>query len=82
MASQARKLTGSDYGVSLTGVAGPDSLEGHPAGTVFYRTCNPNGVDSVQVNIAGRSRADVREIAVLPALIWCALAVLNSENLL
>ena len=27
MASQARKLTGSDYGVSLTGVAGPDSLE-------------------------------------------------------
>ncbi len=25
----------SDYGVSLDGVVGPDSLEGHPAGTVF-----------------------------------------------
>ena len=48
MASQARKLTGSDYGVSLTGVAGPDSLEGHPAGTVFIGLATPNGVDSVQ----------------------------------
>ena len=27
MAAQARLLTGADYGVSLTGVAGPDSLE-------------------------------------------------------
>ena len=35
MAEQARLKTQSDYGVSLTGVAGPDSLEGHPAGTVL-----------------------------------------------
>ena len=81
MASQARKLTGSDYGVSLTGVAGPDSLEGHPAGTVFIGLATPSGVDSVQVNIAGRSRADVREIAVLHALNLVRLAVLNGENL-
>ena len=81
MASQARKLTGSDYGVSLTGVAGPDSLEGHPAGTVFIGLATPNGVDSVQVNIAGRSRADVREIAVLHAFNLVRLAVLNGENL-
>ena len=81
MASQARKLTGSDYGVRLTGVAGPDSLEGHPAGTVFIGLATPNGVDSVQVNIAGRSRADVREIAVLHAFNLVRLAVLNGENL-
>ena len=81
MASQARKLTGSDYGVSLTGVEGPDSLEGHPAGTVFIGLATPNGVDSVQVNIAGRSRADVREIAVLHAFNLVRLAVLNGENL-
>ena len=81
MASQARKLTGSDYGVSLTGVAGPDSLEGHPAGTVFIGLATPNGVDSVQVNIAGRSRSDVREIAVLHAFNLVRLAVLNGENL-
>ena len=81
MASQARKLTGSDYGVSLTGVAGPDSLEGHPAGTVFIGLATPKKVDSVQVNIAGRSRADVREIAVLHAFNLVRLAVLNGENL-
>ena len=79
MASQARKLTGSDYGVSLTGVAGPDSLEGHPAGTVFIGLATPSGVDSVQVNIAGRSRSDVREIAVLHAFNLVRLAVLNGE---
>jgi len=38
-------------------------------------------VDSVQVNIAGRSRADVREIAVLHAFNLVRLAVLNGENL-
>ena len=36
MAEQSRKLIDADFGIGLTGVAGPDSLEGHPAGTVFY----------------------------------------------
>ncbi|MGO2853313.1 MAG: competence/damage-inducible protein A, partial [Tetragenococcus koreensis] len=35
MALQARKLAGSDFALSFTGVAGPDSLEGHKAGTVW-----------------------------------------------
>ncbi len=54
--------TQSDFGVSLTGVAGPDSLEGHPAGTVFIGLSQASGTEVVQVNIAGRSRADVRKI--------------------
>ncbi|MFR3960245.1 MAG: CinA family protein [Streptococcus salivarius] len=29
MAEGARAKTDSDYGIALTGVAGPDSLEGH-----------------------------------------------------
>ncbi len=50
----------SDYGVSLTGVAGPDSLEGHPAGTVFIGLAQPpKGTEVIKANIAGRSRADV-----------------------
>ena len=56
----------------LTGVAGPDSLEGAPAGTVFIGLATPNGVDSVQVNIAGRSRADVHKLQFFMPLIWCA----------
>ena len=35
MALQARKIAGTDYGVSFTGVAGPDELEGQPVGTVW-----------------------------------------------
>ncbi|EHO48493.1 competence/damage-inducible protein CinA domain protein [Lentilactobacillus kisonensis F0435] len=35
MANQARSIMGKDFGVSFTGVAGPDSLEGNPVGTVW-----------------------------------------------
>ena len=67
MAEQARLKTQSDFGISLTGVAGPDSLEGHPAGTVFIGLSQASGTEVIQVNIAGRSRADVRKIAVMHA---------------
>ncbi len=67
MAEQARIKTQSDYGVSLTGVAGPDSLEGHPAGTVFIGLAHAKGTEVIKANIAGRSRADVRQIAVMHA---------------
>ena len=82
MAAQARLLTGADYGVSLTGVAGPDSLEGHPAGTVFIGIAGPKGVQSIKVNIAGRSRMDVRKVAVLHAFNLVRRTVLLDENLL
>lgn len=67
MAEQARLKTQSDYGVSLTGVAGPDSLEEHPAGTVFIGLAHAKGTEVIKANIAGRSRADVRNIAVMHA---------------
>jgi len=67
MAEQARLKTQSDYGVSLTGVAGPDSLEGHPAGTVFIGLAHAKGTEVIKANIAGRSRADVRHIAGMHA---------------
>lgn len=68
MAKQARLLTGSDLAVSLTGVAGPGELEGQPVGTVFIGLASATQVRSIPVRIAGRSRLDVREIAVLQAL--------------
>lgn len=68
MAEQARLLTESDLAVSLTGVAGPDQLEDQPAGTVFIGLASSSETQVIKVNIAGRSRADVREIAVLHAL--------------
>ncbi|PKG23099.1 competence/damage-inducible protein A [Niallia nealsonii] len=35
LAENVQKLLNSDIGISFTGVAGPDELEGHPAGTVY-----------------------------------------------
>ena len=77
MAEQARLKTQSDYGVSLTGVAGPDSLEGHPAGTVFIGLAHANGTEVIKANIAGRSRADVRQIAVMHAFNLVRKALLS-----
>lgn len=67
MAEQSRKLTDADFGIGLTGVAGPDSLEGHPAGTVFIGIATREKVHSIRVVIGGRSRSDVRHIACLYA---------------
>ncbi|ORO47174.1 competence/damage-inducible protein A [Streptococcus oralis] len=77
MAEQARLKTQSDYGVSLTGVAGPDSLEGHPAGTVFIGLAHAKGTEVIKANIAGRSRADVRHIAVMHAFNLARKALLS-----
>ena len=82
MAEQARIKTQSDFGISLTGVAGPDSLEGHPAGTVFIALARASGTEVIQANIAGRSRADVREIAVLHAFNLVRKALLSDGDLL
>lgn len=67
MAEQSHKLTDADFGIGLTGVAGPDSLEGHPAGTVFIGIATREKVHSIRVLIGGRSRSDVRHIACLYA---------------
>ena len=67
MAEQSRKLTDADFGIGLTGVAGPDSLEGHPAGTVFIGIATREKVHSIRVLIGGRRRSDVRHIACLYA---------------
>lgn len=67
MAEQSRLLTDADFGIGLTGVAGPDGLEGHPAGTVFIGIATREKVHSIRVVIGGRSRSDVRYIACLYA---------------
>ena len=77
MAEQARIKTQSDFGISLTGVAGPDSLEGHPVGTVFIGLAQEQGTEVIKVNIAGRSRADVRHIAVMHAFNLVRKALLS-----
>ena len=67
MATGVRRLTGSTYALSTTGVAGPDSQEGKPAGTVYVGLAGPRGVRSVALDLAG-SRESIREQTVAAAL--------------
>ncbi len=47
MAQGARLLTGATYGLSTTGVAGPDRQEGKAVGTVYVALAGPEGRDAV-----------------------------------
>ncbi|MGT2933690.1 competence/damage-inducible protein A [Streptococcus catagoni] len=78
MAEQSRKLTASDIAIGLTGVAGPDELEGHKAGTVFIGIATEKTVESIEVRIGQRSRYDIRQIASLYAFNLVLKTLLNS----
>ena len=80
MAEGARAKTDSDYGIALTGVAGPDALEGHQAGTVFIGIADRNQVRAIKVVIGGRSRSDVRYISTLYAFNLVRQALLQEDN--
>lgn len=67
MADNARKKAGTDYALSFTGVAGPDELEGQPAGTVWIALATPWSVKSQQYHFT-RDRRYVRHSAVMAGL--------------
>jgi len=60
MAEQVRSLMGTDYGLSFTGVAGPDELEGHPVGTVFIGLASKEDGSKVVKLELGKSRQQNR----------------------
>ena len=53
MAAGARELLGASFGVSTTGVAGPDQQEGHPVGTVWVGLAGPTGTTSRLLALPG-----------------------------
>ena len=67
MAAGVRDRTGATYGVALTGVAGPDLQEGHPAGTVFVAVAGPSGGQVRALRLPG-DRAEIRSRTVDAAL--------------
>ena len=78
MADGVRELTGATYGVSTTGVAGPDGQEGHPVGTVFVAVSGPAGDQAAALNLSG-GRAEVQDGACRAAL-SLVVAVLHEEE--
>jgi nicotinamide-nucleotide amidase len=67
MATGAAQTLGTDYAISFTGVAGPDSLEGNPAGTVWIGLAGPSGVQASEYHLGG-GRNEIRVRSVKTAL--------------
>jgi nicotinamide-nucleotide amidase len=68
MADGARRVLGSDIGLSMTGVAGPDAQDDQPPGTVFVGLSRP-GTETVAFafHVPG-DRDRVRQYATIAAL--------------
>jgi len=68
MAHAIRVRLGTDFGVGITGVAGPDTQEGKPVGTVHIAVEGPIGVVIAKGSGRSSSREDNKRLAVLSAL--------------
>ena len=80
MAEGARRRTGADIALSLTGLAGPDGDEsGLPVGTVFLGLCDQNGRRAIPLHLTG-SRERIRTLAALNALEHLRRWALNPEH--
>lgn len=67
MAERVRDLLGATYGVSTTGVAGPDTQEGEEVGTVFVGVAGPDRTDVVPLALDGE-RDEIQAQTVTAAM--------------
>jgi nicotinamide-nucleotide amidase len=75
LARGARDRCGADWGLSTTGVAGPDPQGGMPVGTVYIGLCGPDGPGSAhQLTLSG-GRPEIRRATVDRALVLLAEAL-------
>lgn len=74
LAVGARLRCGADWGVGLTGVAGPDTQDGHEVGTVFLGLASPEGTQVVRLKLSG-DRWTIRVGAVRAAVTELARSI-------
>ncbi|MFZ2527052.1 MAG: nicotinamide-nucleotide amidohydrolase family protein [Rhodococcus sp. (in: high G+C Gram-positive bacteria)] len=67
LAEGAASRCGADWGIGLTGVAGPDDQDGHPPGTVFLGVRGPDGT-AVTCPVVHGDRWSIRIGAVTAAV--------------
>ena len=63
MAKGVRRLADCDIGLSVTGVAGPNSTEGKPVGLVFIAVSDKNGITVKELNLENNGRDYIRNSA-------------------
>lgn len=77
MAEGVRRISGADFGVSATGLAGPDGgTEATPVGTVFIGVAGKGGLVAHECHFKG-DRLQVRARAVEAALAYLKDAIEN-----
>ena len=80
MAAGAAEVTGAGWGLATTGVAGPDTQEGHPAGTVFVGLHGPGERAEVRrLDLCG-DRAEIRAGTVAAALALLQEVLLSANT--
>lgn len=80
MAAGVRRASGADWGVSVTGIAGPDGGTAEkPVGTVFVGIAGRDGVEAHELHLQG-SRAWNRALSVSRALNFLRLAMLAAPK--
>lgn len=67
LAEGVRERCGSSWGIGLTGVAGPDPVDGHDPGRVYLGIAGGRGTDVVELDLPG-DRGAVRGGAVVAAM--------------
>ncbi len=68
MAAGVKNLSGADFGIGITGVAGPSSSEGKPVGTVYIALCDGKYYWVRKLSLSPfSSREEVRQAACFTA---------------
>ena len=78
MAEAARQRLKADIGIGITGVAGPDTLEGKAPGQVYMAICDSQGTESLEAPYPPLGRHRVRGLATVHALFWLRQRLLES----
>jgi nicotinamide-nucleotide amidase len=78
LARGARDLFGVDWGVSVTGEAGPLPATGHPVGTVCVGWTGPGGEGALTTRLPG-DRRRIQEFAAAAAINMLRLTLLGEE---
>jgi nicotinamide-nucleotide amidase len=77
MARGAQRVLDADVGLALTGVAGPDTQDGQPVGTLFVGMAIGDAVTSVAARLPG-TRDQMRQFSVITALNALRVRLLES----
>ncbi len=80
MAEAARRTSGADFGVGITGVAGPDPEDGIPPGTVHVAVATPDGGTHSLSMTMNQGRQAVKRRAVTTALLLLRRALLGEAR--